>query len=63
MKLFLELSLAKWPICTYMLYLYMILEVLMSSLIVPTVPSAQIQIDCSVPKIGISFNAKAMMSG
>lgn len=32
-------------------------------LIVPTVPSAQIQIDGSVPKIGISFNAKAMMSG
>lgn len=63
MRLFLELSLAKQHVCTYMLYLYRILEVLRSSLVVPTVLSAQIQIDGSVPKIDIFFNAKEVMSG
>lgn len=53
-----------------MLHLYKILEVLMSSWDVPAadhdpaVLSAQIHIDGSVPKIGISFNVREeVMSG
>lgn len=60
-----ELSEAEQYIYTYVLHLYTVLEVLMSPWGVPptdrdpAVLSAQIQVDGSAPKIGLSFNVRA----
>lgn len=62
-----ELSEPKQHIYTHILHLYTILDVLMSSSGVlatdhdPAVLSAQIQIKGSAPKIGISFNVRAVV--